>query len=301
MAQAYLGTTELNKLYLGTTQINDVILSTRFAPELVPNLYYWWDFTDSGTMTFSAGTTIATISNKAARTSGNETLNAVGGSPYFENITSGSRFTSTDAISNTSVAGTAGDLDTLFSGNNATVIWIGNIVGFNSTVTQPSNNTLWCAAGTGIDNSSLHIVNRQSGFANSTKCATDNNADSTYQYLLSFEDYLSDTVTYYGYRTYDTNFVGTNMFAATAIDYSISGYNSVNIQRDTQNLCSVQYQTGFGRVDNIIDNRGFKINARSRAGVTFPGNQYIQHLLIYDGILTNAQISTIYNSWEGSL
>lgn len=276
-------------------------ISGAFNPELVSNLYYWWDFTDTGSMTFSSGTTIATVSNKAIRTSGNETLNAVDGAPYFVDTISGSRFTSTDAISNTSTSGSGGDLDTLFSGSDATVIWIGNIVGFNATITEPSNNTLWCAAGTGIDNSALHIVNRQSGFANSTKCAADNSPDSTYQYLLNFEDYLADTVTYYGYRTYNTNFVGTNMFATTAIDYSAAGYTSVNIQRDTQNLCSVQYQTGFDRVDNLTTNRGFKINARSRSGATSTGDQYIQHLLIYDGVLSDSDITTIYNSWFNSL
>ena len=103
------------------------------SPEDVGDLYYWWDFTDSSSMSFSSGTTIASIDNKAVRTSSNETLSYVSGSPSSTSIASGSRFTTSDSIGNTDIRG-GGELDTLSSGVDATVVWIGKIVGYNEVV-----------------------------------------------------------------------------------------------------------------------------------------------------------------------
>lgn len=272
-----------------------------FNPELVANLYYWWDFTDSGSMTFSSGTTIATVSNKATRTSGNETLNAVTGAPAYSNPLSGSRFTSTDAISNTAVAGTGGNLDTLFSGNDATVIWIGSIVNFNSVTSSFDNNTLWGAAGTGFDDVRFGVTSVATApVGNYTTCASDNSVSATYRYLTYYKDYLT-SADFYGYRTYNTNFAtaGTSMFLAATIDFSGSFYSSVNTQRNAQSLCSTQFNTVNARVNNTGTNRGFKVNARSRTGTAMSADQFVQHILIYNGLLTDSDITTIYNSWAG--
>ena len=75
-----------------------------FDPESYGSLYYWWDFTDSSTMTFSAGSVLSAISNKAARTSGNETLDNAVGSPTFQNATDGTYFDNSSVMQNTNTA-----------------------------------------------------------------------------------------------------------------------------------------------------------------------------------------------------
>jgi hypothetical protein len=52
MAQAYLGSTELNKQYLGSTQINDVKF-VPFTPASLSNVLYW--FTSDKGVTTSGG------------------------------------------------------------------------------------------------------------------------------------------------------------------------------------------------------------------------------------------------------
>ena len=262
-----------------------------FNPELVNDLYYWWDFTDSSTMTFSAGTTIATISNKATRTSGNETLNAVDGSPQFTNSTVGSTFTTSDAISNTNTNGTGGNLDCLFSGVDATVIWIGNLQAIDSN--QDGNN-LWGAAGTGIDDVRVNFYNVTSD-PGGTKCSSDSDVSATFQYLLGWHDFIGGGSSYF-YRTYNTTPVGVDSFVAYAADYSAAGYTSVGLQKNTQTLCTTT--PSGNRSNNLVTNRGFKVNARSRSGVPLTASQKLQHILIYNGVLTNDQITTIYNSWD---
>jgi len=265
-----------------------------FNPELINDLYYWWDFTDSGNMTFSAGTTIATVSNKATRTSGNETLNAVNGSPQFTNSTVGSTFTSSDAISNTNTNGTGGNLDCLFSGVDATVIWIGNLQAIDN---QQDGNNLWAAAGTGIDDVRVNFYNVTTD-PGGTKCSSDSAVSATFQYLLGWHDYITVGSFYY-YRTYNTTPVGVDSFVAYTADYSALAYNSIGLQKNTQTLCTAVPDNN--RASNTSTNRGFKVNARSRSGAQLAASQKLQHILIYNGVLTNAQITTIYNSWEGSL
>jgi len=272
-------------------------ISGAFNPELVSNLYYWWDFTDTGSMTFSSGTTIATVSNKATRTSSNETLNTVDGTPYFVDTISGSRFTSTDAISNTNVA-YGGQLDTLFSGSDATVIWIGNVVGYNADASSPDNNVLWAASGGELDDLRINVYNTTTA-PGGYKCPTDNTVSSTYQHLLGWHDYTTPGSNY-AYRTYSGSFVGVNTFLAYAAEYGTT-YLSEYLARDNQGFCDPAAPTSGFRPDNYTTNRGFKVNARSRAGTTMSGDQKIQHILIYAGILTDGEVSTIYNSWFNSL
>ena len=268
-----------------------------FNPELVANLYYWWDFTDSSNMTFSSGTTIATVSNKATRTSGNETLNAITGAPTFTSAAEGSRFTTADAISNTSVAGTGGNLDTLFSNVDSTVIWIGKAVTITS-VDQFSDH-LWGAAGTEFDDAGGTISAITSG-ASGTKCSTDSDVSATFNRQINYHDY-TDLGDVYFYRTYNpasTDFTSDFNMVAWKFDFTGDAYTNTSIAVNTQGFCTLAGTLGNTNT-NTSSNRGFKVNARSRTGATFSADQRIQHILIYNGLLSDGDLTTIYNSWEG--
>lgn len=285
-----------------------------FNPELISNLYYWWDFTDSGSMTFSSGTTIATVNNKATRTSSNETLNTVTGTPEFISTTSGSKFLSGSYIGNTSTNSQTGDLDTLFNGADATVIWIGKLDSWErNPSTDLDENVLWGAAGTGFDDVHVGITNfTQSvgGGGATTSCSADNGISTTYNVQYNFHDYTdvsglgSDR---YTLRTYESSSVNpTNQFSFFAVapdmNSSPGGYTDVKISVNGQAFCNGTIPNN--RTSQYDTNRGFVVNARSRqpdqiAGMT--ANQYIQHLLIYNGILSDSDITTLYNNWLDSL
>lgn len=268
-----------------------------FNPELVANLYYWWDFTDSSNMTFSSGTTIATVNNKATRTSSNETLNAITGAPTFTSAAEGSRFTTADAISNTSVAGTGGNLDTLFSNINSTVIWIGKAV--TITNVDQFNDFLWGAAGTEINDAGGTISALTSG-AQITKCSTDSAVSATFNRQINYHDYNGSADVYF-YRTYNstsTDFTSDFNMVAWKLDWVGDTYNNTSIAVNTQGFCTLAGTLG-NTTNNTFSNRGFKVNARSRDGATYSADQRIQHILIYNGLLSDGDLTTIYNSWEG--
>ena len=267
-----------------------------FNPEAYGDLYYWWDFTDDTTMTFSAGTTIATVSNKAARTSGNETLNTVVGTPTFTDSTNGSRFDSLDSICN-SPGVNGGNLDTLMNGVSATVIWIGEVVGYVAPTNQDGNN-LWSAAGNKIDDIRVSAFNKSSSVTG-TRCPTDNIVSPTYQYELGFHDWTGTSQ--YSYRTYDQNWTAAGpTMLSTVIDYGSGVYNGVSLAKNDQLLCTTV--PGGTLRDNTGTSKGFMVNARSRTtAAQLPANQYVRHILIYNGTLDDTAIADIYNNWQDNL
>jgi hypothetical protein len=268
-----------------------------FDPESFGDLYYWWDFTDDSTMSFSSGTVISSISNKAARTSGNETLNAVDGTPTFIDSDQGTRFDTSDAISNTAVAGTGGDLDCLFSGVDATVVVVNKLVSIDTS--SQFNDQIWGAAGTGMDDLDGTVVQKTGGLSG-TKCSTDNSASATYNLIYSIHDYTG--ADRYVYRTYESAVVQPTIdraMLAWAVDFSATGYNNIGISRNGQAFCGGAI--AGNRQNKTNANRGFKVNARSRSGATFSADQYVSHVLIYNGLLSDSDILDLYNNWNASL
>ena len=275
----------------------EAVAPAGFDPESYGDLYYWWDFTDDSTMSFSGGLTLSSITNKATRTSGNETLNAVVGTPTFVDSDTGTRFDTLDSIANTATSGTGGNLDCLFSGIDATVIIVSKLVTID-TSTQ-LNDVLWSAAGTGLDDLRLTVVNKTS--ASGTKCSTDNSPSATYDLIYSFYDYAGGDR--YVYRTYDPDVVLPTVdraMMAMAVDYSASGYSNIGISRNGQAFCG-GVPTG-NRLNNTGTNKGFVVNARSRSsGLLSPADQYVSHVLIYNGLLDDTAISDLYDNWNASL
>lgn len=268
-----------------------------FDPESFGSLYYWWDFTDSSTMTLNGSNVLSQITSKAARTSANSTLDAVDGSPTFESAAEGTYFNNTAAIANASSAGTGGNLDTLSNSADATVIIITKLVSLTNAGSNV-DDMLWSFAGTGADDLSFLVSGRTSNWGSNTICSTDNAISSTYNRQLSLRDWNSGDK--WGTRTYTSTQIPaddtTFQMITCGVDYT--GGLTAQIARNDQTLCSAQLTTSAQR-DNTGSNRGFKINARSRSGATFTADQNIQHVLIYDGLLNNATITNIYNSWGG--
>lgn len=269
-----------------------------FDPESFGSLYYWWDFTDSSTMTLNGSNVLSQIDNKAARTSQNETLNAVDGSPTFQSAAAGTLFNNESAISNTAAAGTGGNLDTLSNSTNATVITITKL----ATLTDPNgvvDDTLWGFAGTGADDLAFGVHGRTSSWSNNVIATGDNAISSTYNRQVTLRDWRGTDK--YGTRTYTSTQIPANnstyqMYGIT-MDYSSNQLNN-KITRNDQTQANVTTSTVSAR-NNTGSNRGFKVNARSRSGATFTANQYLQHILIYNGLLDDTAISNIYTSWGG--
>jgi hypothetical protein len=269
-----------------------------FDPESYGSLYYWWDFTDSSTMTFSSGQVLSSISNKAARTSGNETLDNAVGSPTFQNATDGTYFDNSSVMQNTNTSGTGGDLDTLSNQTNATVVVISRIEALSGASSQ-FDDMIWGFAGTGADDLTGIISGRTSTWTNNTIVSGDNAISSTYNRQLSLRDWRGTD--YFATRTYTSTGLPTNdtefqvkVWGCDFTNNDLAGTMGIN----GQTLGTATVSTA-NAVNNTSSNRGFTVNGRSRSGAVLTARQYIQHVLIYNGLLDQTAVDNLYAGWGG--
>ena len=57
--------------------------------------------------------------------------------------------------------------------------------------------------------------------------------------------------------------------------------------------------TTAAAVTNTSSNRGFTVNGRSRSGAVLTARQYVQHVLIYNGLLGQTAVDNLYTGWGG--
>ena len=269
-----------------------------FDPESYGSLYYWWDFTDSSTMTLNGSNVLSAITNKAARTSGNEDLDNAVGSPTFQNATDGTYFGNSDVITNTATAGTGGDLDTLSNQTNATVVVISKIEALSNASSQ-FDDMIWGFAGTGADDLTGIISGRTTDWSNNTIVSGDNAISGTYNRQLSLRDWRGSDR--FATRTYTTSTLPTNdttySVKVWGCDFS-NGDLAGTIGVNDQTLGTATVSTAAA-VNNTSTNRGFVVNGRSRSGAILTARQYIQHVLIYDGLLDQTAVDNLYAGWGG--
>jgi len=249
---------------------------TAFDPSLGGTLTvnHWWDFTDSSTMTLS-GTNITSISDKQGSYNVTTAWNS---GPTFVDEATGARFdnaglSETSALPSTLAAGaTAPDLTWVIISTPDVTGNLMRLVGIRSTGTygrddfQPmttAGSKLWGA-----------VINSNNGGSGAYYVVAHDWDGS--DYASGYQGVTLGVEQVWSLRTYWSG--TTNTF-----DVSLDGRAYGGAKSDTNG--------------NTGPSDGLTFGARFHTAYQNPYYGYMKHVLVYNGQLSDANISDIYTAW----
>ena len=280
--QPKYGNQLLGRMYLGGARVYGAEPQpTGFDPTLGGTLTvnHWWDFTDSSTMVLS-GTNVTSISDKQGSY---DVTTAWNSGPEFVDAATGTTF------NNSGLSSTTTPPSTLAAGNGNTpdLTWV--------VIFKPNSSATVLNRVVGINTNGSYGLNdyQPSAFHNSVNVwsptQNTNNGGSGGAYFMTHDwdgaDYASG---YQGITLTNEHFWSTRTYwsgTTNTLDVSYNGLGYGGAKSDVYGNAGVRDEFVFGARD-------------ISGGYQNPFYGDMKHVIVYNGKLTDANISDLYTAWS---